>query len=704
MSYNPYDLGGALARGIATGAVVGEGLGNRWLQHKTNSGAKKAAKIQEQLAGMGVLDDEGNVSADYANDAEIQGLVAERNKYIGGFHDSVQNLNSRGAGGDAYANASLARYAPKNMGIPAPAAPAQGAPGTSLDEAAAAVAGADTQDLDTIEVKPFKEGAALADPYENQRRALDWRKQISAVSGHAYDSPEVREKVGSAAAAHVYGQIQDNIQRLASGEYNQTDVDRVAGGLRTLSLHHPALKGANIYVIPSAKAFAFDFPGEEDDTEIRQIPFSAMGEAQTYFEQAMAGPSTALPNIMASKSAEAERRSTALVEDTKQKYAVAIELFKDNPAAKQVVIADATLKSAGIESGAVTPDEIAALNASEDAGGLLPGVEFRTKAKLGDGGTYYVGRRALQSASGEPVYETVYVDAARGKEVPEAEFTAAVEAFRKGAGSSVTSAFNMQAQARADQYKMAMDVLNTATAQSAGGNFMMLQGQRAAPAAAVPAPGPAASGGPTASTGAPSAGFEAALSNMWGTEGGLNMSDQTTGMPVNFGIDQKANPDIDVPNLTREGAAQIYKERYWDKYDIGSLPPAMQEMAFDAVVNQGNIGKKLIDAAGGDVNKLAQLRKAEYQRLAQADPEKYGPSLKSWLRRVDERLARANAGAQDAGSRLAAIAPPQARAPMTVAQVGDDAPDESNTPMRVAMRADGGVMLSPDYFNRIRQG
>ena len=58
-------------------------------------------------------------------------------------------------------------------------------------------------------------------------------------------------------------------------------------------------------------------------------------------------------------------------------------------------------------------------------------------------------------------------------------------------------------------------------------------------------------------------------------------------------------------------------------------------MAFDAAVNQGvGYAKKLIEKSGGDVAKMAELRRADYRALAERSPSK-AKYLDGWLKRVD---------------------------------------------------------------------
>lgn len=119
-------------------------------------------------------------------------------------------------------------------------------------------------------------------------------------------------------------------------------------------------------------------------------------------------------------------------------------------------------------------------------------------------------------------------------------------------------------------------------------------------------------------------------------EGGYNPKDPVTGMPVKYGIDQRANPDIDVSKLTKEDARRIYRDRYWSASGAANLPEKLALVHFDAAVNQGpEKAKQLLEASGGDPDKYVQLRKEEYQRLAEQDPKKYGSSLKGWINRLD---------------------------------------------------------------------
>lgn len=117
-------------------------------------------------------------------------------------------------------------------------------------------------------------------------------------------------------------------------------------------------------------------------------------------------------------------------------------------------------------------------------------------------------------------------------------------------------------------------------------------------------------------------------------EGGYSATDGNSGAPVNFGINQRANPDVDVKNLTKDQAVQLYKSRYWDAIGGDSLPAAIRATAFDAAVNQGvPWTKAALQQAGGDVAAFNALREQRYRGIVASDPSQ-GKYLANWLSRI----------------------------------------------------------------------
>ena len=145
---------------------------------------------------------------------------------------------------------------------------------------------------------------------------------------------------------------------------------------------------------------------------------------------------------------------------------------------------------------------------------------------------------------------------------------------------------------------------------------------------APPAPGPSGVVG----TPRPTSGFNDAVSRTLGYEGGESKTENT-----NFGINQQSHPDVDVHKLTPATAIPIYKKEYWDAIGADQMSPDMAPVAFDTAVNLGvGATKKLLTQAGGDPNKLLDLRKQYYDQLISANPAKFGIYQKGWDNRVND--------------------------------------------------------------------
>jgi len=129
-------------------------------------------------------------------------------------------------------------------------------------------------------------------------------------------------------------------------------------------------------------------------------------------------------------------------------------------------------------------------------------------------------------------------------------------------------------------------------------------------------------------------GFKNVIDDIFQEEGGFVADDGNTGSPAKFGINQKANPDIDVKNLTKEKAEKLYKTRYWNKIKADSLSPDMQVAAMDSAVNQGvNWTNKALKKANGNLDKFIELRRKRYKNTAR-NPRKR-EFLDAWLNRLD---------------------------------------------------------------------
>jgi lysozyme family protein len=138
-------------------------------------------------------------------------------------------------------------------------------------------------------------------------------------------------------------------------------------------------------------------------------------------------------------------------------------------------------------------------------------------------------------------------------------------------------------------------------------------------------------------TGAVNAAFEAALQKTLKYEGGYVADDAGKG-PSNFGINKSANPDVDIKNLTKDKARELYKKRYWDAIGgdaLAAKDPALATIAFDTAVNMGvNKAKQLVEQSKGDPTAILSMRQQHYDKLIENDPKKFTPFKAGWQSRL----------------------------------------------------------------------
>lgn len=128
--------------------------------------------------------------------------------------------------------------------------------------------------------------------------------------------------------------------------------------------------------------------------------------------------------------------------------------------------------------------------------------------------------------------------------------------------------------------------------------------------------------------------FNQALDFVLQREGGLSNDPVDRGGVTNFGISQRAHPEVDVTKLTKDDAAKIYKQQYWDPIGAGTLPPEMRAVALDTAVQHGvPAAKQMIENSGGDVNKILDQRQQLYNDIVAKDPSQ-AKFQKGWNNRL----------------------------------------------------------------------
>lgn len=93
--------------------------------------------------------------------------------------------------------------------------------------------------------------------------------------------------------------------------------------------------------------------------------------------------------------------------------------------------------------------------------------------------------------------------------------------------------------------------------------------------------------------------FNEAIKVVLAHEGGYVNDPNDLGGETNFGISKRSYPNVDIKNLTRERAMEIYRRDWWDRYkyaQIGALDVATK--VFDLSVNMGPVpAHKLLQEA-----------------------------------------------------------------------------------------------------------
>jgi hypothetical protein len=121
-------------------------------------------------------------------------------------------------------------------------------------------------------------------------------------------------------------------------------------------------------------------------------------------------------------------------------------------------------------------------------------------------------------------------------------------------------------------------------------------------------------------------------------EGGYVANDGN-GSPANYGINQGANPDVEVAALRQDDAKQILYERYWLRSGADQLPQALAMVHGDTAINMGvKAANELLAQAGDDPHLYLELRTQRYHAIAAANPGK-AEYLPVWLARVESLRA-----------------------------------------------------------------
>src|SRR5262245_40282468 len=81
--------------------------------------------------------------------------------------------------------------------------------------------------------------------------------------------------------------------------------------------------------------------------------------------------------------------------------------------------------------------------------------------------------------------------------------------------------------------------------------------------------------------------FREVFDRCMGHEGGYVNDPNDPGGETKWGISRRSFPGLDIKNLTREAAADIYEVHFWSKIHADQLPDGVAYQLFDFAINSG---------------------------------------------------------------------------------------------------------------------
>jgi lysozyme family protein len=118
-------------------------------------------------------------------------------------------------------------------------------------------------------------------------------------------------------------------------------------------------------------------------------------------------------------------------------------------------------------------------------------------------------------------------------------------------------------------------------------------------------------------------------------EGGYVNHAEDPGGETKYGISKRAHPDVDIKELTKAQAEEIYYRDYWLKAGCDKLPWPDCVVHFDAAVNMGVGRAQGFSDLAEDWTHYIFLRLQYYSDLVRRKP-KLTAFIRGWLNRVTD--------------------------------------------------------------------
>lgn len=726
MSYNPFDLGGAFARGYEGGERVGSAIGKRFREGQIKRAARNASDIDRKLYDMGVMDETGTIDPALANTPEVQNLIKERDALFVRAADKAADMDQRGWQGQANLVPSLSRYntlanqgeraktgmetftgaiAGRPRSQPDVAAPTGGEVPT--DAVAAAAAAGDTGASIPSRVTATRMPEDPFAPSMAQARQL---RRVSQITGRQLIAPEEEDKLRAQAINHFGGEAlasvwepfskaRSAVESLPEGERaaaaqqfvpmtaDQQDV--FIGNLQNAIAYMPNLKGAVIEQKDGQIWLDPDGGGSAEAYPVNTV--EGIDRMRSIMDVYSQGTTGVLPNIRA-QQAQAQKDQVARTDKANEFMADALKEMPE------------MLKATGLSVEALTTG-ISKLNAAWKPIGTAEFAEDFQSMGVGedeklvsvrqseDGRTLFVSRVAGDKETNS-VPRTIYRDDAGN--ILEGD---ALKQYT-GAGNAdllvgLARGMNDMNEASVASFLNAANQLSTAIAQGrpARISFEPQAARRGATAGTT--------GGPRDENGFPTA-------NRQNNIGARNLN------PLNLkGTDGNFRQFSSIDEGFAAAEAQLM--RYYEGKGVAGRPrrTVADIISLWAPPSDNNDTRGYIDMVS------KELGVAPNQEINLRDPV-IRQALVQAMARKETGWQNPYGSAPDAGSRMAAAVPPRPQTgtgyagARSVADVGGDAPDESGRALRVTggnrqtpgatgFWADGGnVVIPPDLLNVLK--
>lgn len=105
-------------------------------------------------------------------------------------------------------------------------------------------------------------------------------------------------------------------------------------------------------------------------------------------------------------------------------------------------------------------------------------------------------------------------------------------------------------------------------------------------------------------------------------EGGYINDPKDPGGETNYGISKRNHPDVDIKNLTLQGAMEIYQKEYWDVNKLDIVPIPLCIVLLDSYVqHRPSVVDQMRKVSDDDWKLIIALRRNFYLRLIQKKPD-----------------------------------------------------------------------------------